>query len=258
MNQRGRLGVSLLLAGLVALTACGGAAPTVTRAPQAAAGPTAGATTGAGGQAPPSPTRAVAPTAALPATAAIGATRGTAAPAAATATRAAATTTRTGAAPVGTPVTHTPATATGAGAGGQEYADPRGRFSLRLPPGWQQQEVPGGLTAFAPADRSAALIVASAPTPTTDLDSYNQQFEDNLRQRDGYLPISLDPVVVDGRPGYRRVATIPSGGLVAQTQYVYFLDGDTVHALTFTTAPEAFARYAPTFDAIASPYRVGR
>lgn len=172
--------------------------------------------------------------------------------------------------PTPTIVTTAPASAWGPALaplqGGKVYKDAKARFSFSVPQDWTEAAVGNAEVAFT-GPRGAALmppnmnvvLADTAGPPSITLDAYVQVSEAQLkRDYPDYKQISLDKVVINNVPAYRRIFTVTVSGVLVQAQQVYLLDKKTAHILTFLALPDTFAQQQRTFDSIAGSYQVGK
>lgn len=238
----------VLLAALLATTACGGSSP----APQmtatstdSVAVETPSSTVDSTATAAQAPTRAAAPTATAP--------RVTP-----TTSRSAPTATRGPATPWGSPLPTL--------AGGQTYKDPQGRFSFTIPSNWTQVSAAGAEIAFQsppPAVPGAVpatvnVVLEKLPSASVTLDEYDKAGEANLKQQfTDYKLISLEKVTVDGRPAYRRIYTATIANRLLQLEQVYLIERDTAYIISCGATQDTFATYTTVFSQISGTFTLG-
>lgn len=145
--------------------------------------------------------------------------------------------------------------------GGKPYADPRGRFSFRIPTGWTPSTAAGAEVAFVDDNTGAVVGVTLedlSSNPGTTLESYDRSAEAGLkRQFPDYATLSLDKVTIDGHPAYRRVGHLTTQGVSFQLTQYYLIDGGTAHIVSGGALFDPSPDQAATFDQIAGSYRVG-
>jgi hypothetical protein len=137
--------------------------------------------------------------------------------------------------------------------GGQPFADPRGRFTARTPPGWATGLDPdGNVTVLEPAG-NAGLTVAPRPAdPSVTLEQYRQDDDAYLlpRLRD-YQLLSEGRVLVGPYRGYRRTFLHTNDlGQTELIERVHFRAPGYIYVVNCYTLPRDAERYGPTFDGV--------
>lgn len=142
---------------------------------------------------------------------------------------------------------------------GQVYTDPDGRFSFSVPPDWTMTDISDAAVAFSAGDKPPLVMVnlRDMEAAGTNLETLNLSVERDFRSRPGYALISLDRIVMDNHPAYKRVYKAASSDTETHLVQVYFIDRNTIHALTFACLREDFPQWTPIFDGIIGSYKVG-
>ncbi len=146
-----------------------------------------------------------------------------------------------------------------------DYADPDGRFTLKYPATWRQEQSPEPqvrLEVFSPAN--ALLRVQLVPLPTdvdpTDLASIKAVTDGFVRTEFATVITEspIEPVEPGGVKGYYYFyrQTDPASGIVGVNSHFFLVQGPVIHSLVFQAVPpEAFSRWAEDFDVIVESYR---
>ena len=142
--------------------------------------------------------------------------------------------------------------------GGKVYGDPEDRFTFSVPNNWSERESNTSAVAFGSPGTQATVSVNLTDAPGgTDIEALNNALAAQVQEQNGYAAVSLDKVVVDSQPAYRRVYRVTNQGQQVQVVQVYFIKGSTAHILTFATLASDFSQFSRTFDGIAGSYKAG-
>ena len=138
-------------------------------------------------------------------------------------------------------------------AGGQSYADPRGRFTTARPQGWTTElDADGNVNILEPGGNAGINISPRPVDPAVTLDQYRQNDYDYLLPLlKDYRLVSDERVMVGPYPGHKR--TFLHTNTIGQNELIvrlHFRAPGYVYVVNCFTLPRDNDRYGPIFDGV--------
>lgn len=147
------------------------------------------------------------------------------------------------------------------------HVDEDNGFSISYPKDWEKEcedclsetEIVAFSALAGEHEGQAFFSVAKEnwPSETTAL-SYFEEAKAALEASEGrnYDFVSKEQLVIDGAPAIKHILAVDSAGERSKAIQVYLAQGKSIWIMTFICAPEFFDLWEPTFDAIASSFRL--
>jgi hypothetical protein len=131
--------------------------------------------------------------------------------------------------------------------GAVKYVDPKGFFGIVPPQGWATQDYPQdprGKVAFYAPSQGPSLRVLAKVVDIPDYDALLEKLK-GFGENPG-VAMSIEPVVFNGMPAVKRVATVPMQGGTLKILWIDILADGVSHNLQYGARPEAFDKYYDT------------
>jgi hypothetical protein len=127
------------------------------------------------------------------------------------------------------------------------YVDPKGYFKILSPTGWRVQEYPKdprGKVAFIATGDQIDLRVLAKAVDIPDYDGLVKNLKDIESQMG--VPMNIEPVVFNGTPAIKRVATVTMQGVTRKFLWIDLLIDGVSHNLQYGTPPNIFDKHYET------------
>jgi hypothetical protein len=127
------------------------------------------------------------------------------------------------------------------------YVDPKGFFSITPPPGWSLLEYPDdqrGKVAFLAGESNVDLRVLAKPVDTANYQWLIRELQDIETELD--VPMNIEPILFNGLPAVKRVATMTAQGITLKLLWIDILIDGISHNIQYGAPPAAFDDYYNT------------
>jgi len=127
------------------------------------------------------------------------------------------------------------------------YVDPNGFFQIVPPPGWRIQKYPQdprGKVAFMAPGNQEDLRVLAKVVDIHDYDGLVQSLKTIEKQLG--LQTNIEPVIFNGLPAFKRVATISMQGAIQKILWIDLLIAGVSHNLQYGAPPSTFDKHYET------------
>jgi len=128
-----------------------------------------------------------------------------------------------------------------------DFVDPKGYFKILPPLGWRIQEYrqdPRGKVAFIAPGKQIALRVLAGTVDIPDYDGLIKNLKDIEAQLG--VPMNIEPVVFNGMPAIKRVATVTMQGVTLKLLWIDLLIDGVSHNLQYAAPPSVFDKHYGT------------
>jgi|GEM_PF-1587401 len=124
------------------------------------------------------------------------------------------------------------------------YVDPRGYFKIVPPSRWRTQKYPqdprGKVGFIAPGNQTDLRVLAKA-VDIHDFDGLVQSLKEIETQLG--VPTNIEPIVFNGLPAFKRVATISLQGVTQKILWIDLLIAGVSHNLQYGAPPSTFDKH---------------
>jgi hypothetical protein len=127
------------------------------------------------------------------------------------------------------------------------YIDPKGYFKITPPAGWSLQEYPDdarGKVAFLAHESNVDLRVLAKPVDIANYQMLIRELQDIETELE--VPMNIEPILFNGLPAVKRVATTTTQGITLKILWIDILINGISHTMQYAAPPGVFDDYYDT------------